>query len=891
MFDLDTAIASWRATLTYNRTFTADDLDELEQHVRDQVTALGREGVPAKEAFRQTLGEMGSYGEAEAEYRKVYWGKLRRRHQLTDELAWRLSMLKNYLKIVLRNVKQHPGYTFINVAGLAVGIACCLLIFSYVRDELSFDRFHENADSIYRLISVANGPDGARDIALSRTPEGPALVQEFSEVRKAVRLFQFRGDRSELIQYGDQRFRESGIFFVDSTFFDVFSFSFLKGVPETALVRPNTVVLTESMARKYFGDADPLGETIQLGIRGTTLEVTGVVEDVSPRSHLQFNFLGSFASLSASARADNWVRIWLYTYILLEDDARIDRLETKLPDYIAKYNPDLYERYRQGEGEFPLRLQPLVDIHFDNISGVDLNYRSGDRRTVYTFSIIGVFILFIACINFVNLALALAANRAREVGIRKVAGAVRRQLVVQFLAETVSFSLAASLLAFGLAHAVLPVFNTLAERTITLGGVADPTVWGAVLGASLLVGVAAGGYPAFVLSAFRPAAVLKGGLHRGGKGVSLRRILVVFQFSISTFLLIGTGILYDQLGYFHSKNLGFDKEQVVLIPIQDTSLRGRFKTIKQAFARHPNVVAASGIQSPPGADGLWRFVRAGESDDTGALWKTYHGDFDYVDLMGMTIVAGRSFSESFGTDTTDAVLLNEAAVRALGWDSASAIGRRIVADDQENTIIGVVQDFHHASLHEPITPLVIALNPNTARVLAVRILPTAPAETLADLERLWKEWDTAYPFVYSFLDEDFARKYRNEETMGQLFGYFAALAIFIACLGLFGMAAHTAERRTKEIGVRKVLGASVASILIMLSKDFTRMVGLALLIAAPLAYLVMNRWLQDFAYRIEIGPGVFLQAGGSVLLMALLTISYHAIQAATTNPVSALRYE
>ena len=808
-------------------------------------------------------------------------------------------MFKNYFKIALRNLLKSKGYTLINVAGLALGLAACLLILLFVQDELSYDRHHAEADQIYRVTLEAllgeqeiNGP-------ITPAPMAQALVNDYPEVVQATRLFTFSGET--LVRYEANQFIEERFFFGDSTVFDVFTFPLLQGDPETALVEPNTVVLTESTARKYFGQEDPMGKTIRVDDQ-FDYEVTGVMEDVPETSHFHFDFLGSLGTLGNS-RNPMWVSNNFRTYFILADGQRAEALEAKFPAMVEKYaGPQVEEilgitidQFFASGGKFEFHLQALTDIHLHS----HLNYEiepNGDITYVYAFSIIAFLILLIACINFMNLATARSAGRAKEVGVRKVLGSNRRQLTLQFLMESMLLSLIALGVALVLAVALLPVFNTLSGKALE-SNYGDGVMLSGLIGLAVLVGLLAGSYPAFFLASFRIVNVLKGQGQAGLKSSKLRSGLVVFQFVISIVLMIGTAMVYRQVDFVQSKHLGFEKEHVIVLERFD-ALGPQQEAFKQQLVQHPNVVAVAGANTLPGRTfGDTSFFVEGAPPDQLRNIRVLMTDFDLLETLNLDLIDGRFFSHDFSTDSS-AVILNEAAVKEFGFAEAEAVGKRLVSpgfgDEEEQyiSIIGVVKDFHFQSLHDTIRPLGLFIGRNFT-YLAARIQPEDIPGTLAALETQWQTFAPEQPLTYSFLDSDVDALYQRDQRQGSLFGTFALLAIMIACLGLFGLAAFTAEQRTKEIGVRKVLGASVPGIIVLLSKEFTTLVVIAFVVAAPAALWAMTQWLEGFAYSMDLVGAwwIFLGAGAAALLIAWLTVGYQSIRAALTNPVEALRYE
>jgi putative ABC transport system permease protein len=799
-------------------------------------------------------------------------------------------MLKNYLKIAARNLLKHKAYAFINTAGLAVGMTCCLLILLYVQDELSYDRHHENADRIYRVVLEAQIADNELSAPVVSAPMAKALVDEFPEVVQATRFV--KSGSSTLFRYRDNSFVEDNVIAADSTIFEVFTIPLLQGDPKTALVEPNSIVLTEEMARKYFGDENPMNQTLAV-VNQFEGKVTGVAKSLPANSHFHFNFLVSLAT-DGGQSSQSWTANGYYTYILLRENYPPEQLEAKFPELVRKYvGPQLkaedgisFDEFLAAGNRYGFYLQPLTAIHLHSHLGYELE-PNGDVAYVYIFSAVAFFILLIACINFMNLATARSAQRAKEVGVRKTLGSSRLQLVRQFLLEAVLLSFVALLLAAMLVELLLPALNQVAGKQLQTDYFGNGLLAAGFAGIALLVGVLAGSYPAFFLSSFRPVMTLKGKLQAGMGSARLRNGLVVFQFAVSIILIVGAAVVFRQLEYVRHKKLGFDKEHVVVIQ-RAGALKQKLAVFKQELLQHPNVIKASASVSLPGKlFSQSSFQPEGATLNEATVMSVFVVDDQFIETLGIEMAAGRNFSRELLTDSA-AVILNESAARRLGW--TEAIGKPLTSDDRRYTVIGVVKDFHFESLHQQIRPLLIRLGASVL-YMSVRIRPENLASTLAFLKDKWQALVPEQPFEYFFLDSDFDRLYRAEERTGRIFGYFSALAIFIACLGLFGLAAFAAERRTKEIGVRKVLGASVRQIVLLLSKEFTRLIVLAFVVAAPISYFAMNRWLQDFAYRTEINPFIFVLAGLFALVIAWLTVGYQALKAALANPVEALRYE
>ena len=791
-------------------------------------------------------------------------------------------MFPNYLKTALRSLRKQKLFSLINLFGLAVGITVTILILLYVQAELSYDDSQENREQVYRVLRQASLNGNEYLIGITSGPFAAALQTDFPEtIHEAVRVLPNDG----LVTYQNHSFMENKFYLADGNFFEVFSFPFRRGDPATALTQPNSVVLTAAMARKYFGDDDPIGKTLLLDEQ-YQFTVTGVLADNIGRSHLDFDFMASIEFMNRFDWFSDWWNNMLFTYVRIESPAAAQQLESQLPGFMDKYFGDDFAR---NGTRVDLTLQPLGDIYFQNEVRYDYA-RHGDEKAVYIFFAIAVFILLIACINYMNLTTARASRRGREIGVRKVLGAHRGKLILQFLAESFLMTLAAIVLAMAAVELLLPFFNAAFRLDLAID-FTRPQSLAFLGGILLLVSLLAGSYPAFLLSSFQPVKVLKSRRDREAHDVLIRKGLVIFQFCISVFLIIATLLVGQQLDYLRSKDLGFDESQVVLVPLNNQEIRDQQETFKERLRNEPGVVNASVMSGQPGGfHDTMSFDLAGRDDNF--RFRTVYTDYDYVQTLGIELAAGRNFSRDFGSDD-HAVLLNETAVRALGWSNEEAVGKTLhntMFDTTESEIVGVVRDFHFSSLKDRIEPLLIGIRP-WGRMMAVKVQSADMAGALAAIEAQWNNISPAYPCTYTFLDETFQQLYRQEQRESVLFKIFAVISILIACLGIFALASFAAEERTREIGIRKVLGATIPGLVRLLSRDFVKLVALGNLLAWPLAWLAMNRWLGDFAYRIEIGWGVFVLAGALALLIALLTVSWQAIRAALANPVKALRYE
>lgn len=809
-------------------------------------------------------------------------------------------MFTNYLKTAFRSLRKQGGYTLINLFGLALGLACCLLIMLYVVDEWSFDRYHTKADRIYRLNIDIKFGGNSMNMAVTPDPVGPTLKQDYPQVEQFVRLHQ-RGTYPVKRAGTINTLREENITFADSTLFDVFTLPLISGDPRRALTQPYTVVISEAAARRHFGNQDPVGQTLVFDKQD--YKVTGLMRDMPTNTHFHADFFLSMAS--DDYPWGQWLSNNHHTYIVLKPGTDPDAFAKNLDVVTEKYaGPQFqaaigssFSQFKQSGNRFHLWMTPLKDIHLRSNQQIELA-PNGNIQYVYIFSAVALFILLIAVINFMNLATARSAGRAKEVGVRKVLGSERSQLMSQFMAESVLMTSLAMLLALALVALLMPLFNDVAAKTLRLRQLLSP-YWLLVLGLLPIgVGLLAGSYPALFLSSFRPIAVLKGTIttNTSRRGVSLRSGLVVFQFMMSVVLIIGTLIVYRQITYIQTKNLGFQRDHVLTVNGVNV-LDKRAETFKQEVLQLPGVVtgSVSGYLPTPSNRSNTSFFPEGQVEQTKAVnMQNWGVDHDYIKTFGMQVVHGRDFSRSFGSDSS-AIILNETAAKLFGGNSV--VGKRIAtfADSQLKTfktytVIGIIKNFHYESLRQNIGGLSMVLNPNSGGA-AFRLNSANLPALVHQIEAKWKALVPGQPFSYEFMEDGFDNMYRAEQRIGTLALTFAALAVLIACLGLFGLAAFTAEQRTKEIGVRKVLGASVPSLIALLSKDFLKLVLIAIVIATPLAWWAMRQWLQDFAYKIDIEWWVFALAGTLAVAIALLTVSFQSIKAALMNPVKSLRAE
>jgi putative ABC transport system permease protein len=805
-------------------------------------------------------------------------------------------MLRNYLKIAWRNLMLRKAYTAINILGLAIGLAACLLIVLFIQHELSYDKYHAKTKRMYRM--TINGMLAGKGITATyaSAPAGPALIREIPGIETTTRMVS-RG--TFIVKKGTESFKEERVIFADSNFFNVFSIPLLKGNPKTILREPKTLVITQTIANKYFGDADPIGKTLTFGEKDV-YRITGLCKDVPSNTHFHYDM---FASINGEQLGAKWLSSGALTYVVLREGYSVEKLNAAMPAIVDKYiGPEIKEFIGISHAEFKKRgdkiefvFQPIADIHLKSHIDGEIEANS-DIKYVYIFSAIALFILMIACINFMNLSTAGSANRAKEVGIRKVLGSVQGQLIGQFLSESVLVTFMALGAALVIVAVALPYFNQLSGKAFDVSILVKGMMLPAILLSCLFIGLLAGSYPAFFLSAFKPVSVLKGKISAGFKSSWLRSTLVTTQFVVSIGMIIGTIVVYRQLSFIQNKKVGFDKDQVLIL--HDTYVLGQklntFKDEIKQLSQVANATMAGYIPAGASNSGGDGFELVNGSDHPVTYRdKTYNIDDDYLPTLGITLAAGRNFSRNIRSDTA-AVLINEAAAKEFGFKNPigqqlRTIGNGEPLSKRTYTVIGVVKNFHFESIHNHIAPLVMYYGADTYQ-MAIRVRTSDIPNLLTALEQKWKG-QTDNPFSYSFLNERFNKTYLLEQRTGQLFSIFATLTIIISCLGLFGLAMFTAQQRTKEIGVRKVLGASVLSVVVLLSKDFVRLILIAILIVTPIAWFVMNQWLKDFAYRVEISWWIFAVAGVLAIAVALLTVSFQSIKAALMNPIKSLRSE
>jgi ABC-type antimicrobial peptide transport system permease subunit len=794
---------------------------------------------------------------------------------LKNSVYWSIQMIKNYVKIAFRNIGKHRGYSFINIFGLAIGISACVLLLMWVQDEWSYDRFHTNSQDIYRILL---DPLGASSTHEAVTPPVLAgrMKENFPEVIETARV---STSGTLLFKSGDKAFYESRGIFADASFFEMFSFPFVQGDPDTAFAELRSIVITEDMALKYFEGKNPLGKTLTINTN-SDYKVTGVIKNIPHKSHLDFSYIRNFELLKEfGVELDSWENVSFYTYVQLKDNSSHKQIDEKLKVLIEQEDP----------GHNLYYLQPLAQIHLRSNFNFDPAV-TGNIMYIYIFLAAALFILLIACINFMNLATARSGTRAKEVGMRKAIGAFRTDIIKQFFGESLLLSFTALMFSLILLYLFLPVFNNLSGKELSLSGSGGIQIILGFIGIALFTGLLSGSYPALFLSSFQTVNVIKNFPQSGKKGSLFRKILVVTQFSLTIIILIGTIIVHKQLRHIRNQNLGYDKDSMVCFP-----LRGEFgrklEAAKAELLQDPNILNFAVTSSLPthigsGTSGAgWE----GKPEGLRIQMQIVSVDFDYLDTFRMEMAEGRFFSEEFESDSKEGHILNEAAIKAMGLDSP--LGKRFTVWGRKGTIIGVVKDFNYKSLHNEIEPLILTMEPRAYRYGCIRISSAHIEETIGTIENVWNTFSAGFPFDYAFLDDRLDNLYKSEQSIGTVFNYFTLLVMFIACLGLFGLASFTAETRTKEIGIRKVLGAPVSRIVLLLSREYAKWVLYANILAWPAAYFIMSKWLESFAYRTDIRIQMFFLAAAMALAIALVTISYQCIKTALSNPVDSLKYE
>jgi len=804
--------------------------------------------------------------------------------------SWRTLMLKSYLKIAIRNIRRNKGFSFINISGLAIGMACFILIALYIQKEFSFDTFHDKADRIYRILEKRPGSLGMEENVFCTTvaPLAQTLLDEYAEVSHATRIHSFYNE-DFLFVYDKKSFYEKGLL-ADKYFFDVFSFSLIEGDPQSALAEPLSLIISEKLAAKYFGNDEPLGKTISLSGR-YDMKVTGIVEDPPDNSHIQFDFLLSLDSIETLRNDENFLNYWnrareYYTYLELQEAVNPKDFAEKLPKFVNSHmvGVSLME-------DLVLSIQPLKSIHLKSKAMHDLT-ENNSMQTIIIFSLIASLILLIACINYMNISTARTSKRTKEIGVRNAVGASRKQLLIQFIGESFVHTIIAFCAALFIAKMVLRYFNAAVNRELTLNIFGNYQFLLVLVGMIVLTGLFSGIYPAFYMSSFPPANILKRTHSHPPRLTRFRNVLVVTQFCISVLLINSTLVILKQLNFIRNTELGYNREHILVYPIRDVTMWRNFETIKNTILQNPNIVGVTRSDNLPlsikSVIGIKVINSVGVEVERDIA--TARIDSEFLDVFEIDILSGRNFSDKFANDTKESVLLNETAVKYLGL--TDPIGKKcLIWPATEGKVIGVVKDFSFQSLHQEIGPLALTYYPDVGRFMSVKIRPSNLQGTIQFIKKTIDSFEPVHPFTFSFMDDTFNSMYQREQRTGSFFGYFSAIAIILAYLGLFGLVAHKVESRIKDIGIRKVLGASVREIVVYLSKEFFILIGIANFIAIPIILIAMHEWLQTFAYRISVGGEIFLLSFGLTLMITFLTVNYQTLKAATANPVDSLRYE
>ena len=856
------------------------------------------------DVWKTTVGDFDEYfhylaeKEGAKKAKRWYWQQILRYapSKVTHKIYWSATMFFNYLKISFRNLKKHKSYSFINIFGLAVGLVCFVLIGLFVQYELSYDSFHNNSDRTYRIIAQQPGNEymGSDMFALTPTAMSATMKSDFPEVEFAT----YFGMTRTLLSVEDETFRESGVL-SDGDFFQIFSYQWYEGNPETALEDPNSIILTNSLANKLFGSDKAIGKSINQTYgngKEVTKTVTGVVADPPKNSHFTFNYvINDQTTPYYKYNLDEWSNTNYYSFITLKDGASAEEFAQKLPAFAETYIGSS-DYYKNSPEKLPVHsLQALKDIHLHS-SGLNFNpSSSGSINTVYMFSAIAIIILLIACVNYMNLSTARSLTRSKEIGVRKVVGAIRSNLVVQFLSEAVVISLLSIIAAVLFIALILPTFSNLIGRELTTQIFLQWDFWALTLAASLGVGIISGSYPAFFTSKLKPAFILKSHAKSGKKTSLLRNTLVVGQFTVTIVLLIGSIVVFQQLNFIQTTDTGLNRDQVISITTNDPEIWDRFNTVKEELIKNPSIQAVSSSQYDPVYMSSRTTVTNWEGSHEGDELSIYISPvgFDFIEMFDIEIIEGRSFSEELLSPSKADYLINEAALAELGWTPSQAIGKSFEAWGNSGTIVGVVRNFNFLSLRQEISPLTIMLTPdyNHHRYVLVKTDGGQVQQTISDVQNTFASFSPDLPFSYTFLDDSYNSLYEEELQLSTIFNYFTLLAFIIASLGLFGLATFVIEQRTKEIGIRKVLGASVPQILALLNKDFLKLILISFLIAAPAGWFLSNSWLKDFAYRIDVGPAILILSALLAFGVAMITISFKSIKTAMANPINSLKSE
>ncbi len=882
MFNLEKSIQIWKRQLRRSPAFEDGDIAELESHLRDEMERLKAEGLSEEEAFYKATK---TFGEPDPIADEMYKTKTTKTVATPPwkESKWMPAMISNYLKVARRNLSQNKLYAGINISGLAIAIVCCLFIYLFIHNELNYDRFHEKEDRIYKVTRLMEGNDGFRKIGITSAPFADALKIDFpNTIEEVIRIMPSDG----VVTIDNNNFTEDRFYIADANLFDVFSWPLIQGNPETVLSQPYTVAISEETALKYFGNEDAIGKTIRVN-NDNEYEITGVFKKPpNAQSHIEFDLVASMETFKNAAFYSGWWWNNLHTYILLAPNVQPEQLESQLTSFINKYFGD---NIAQNNRRIELALLPLSEVYFANDIQYDSQIAHGDKTIIYMFGIVALLIIIVACVNFVNMATARSVSRAKEIGIRKTLGAHRSNLMAQFLGESLLMSFSAGILSFLIVYYTTPLFEQLTGKNISISLFSPQILFFSFL-FILITGLLSGIYPALFLSSFEPVKALKEKINFGVSQLFVRKGLIVFQFTVSSLLIIGTLIVNQQLNFISNKSLGFESNQLLNIDI-NLSVSERLETFQQSLEQIPGVEISSAMSGTPGGFYDNYLFRAGENWDQTHTLKTLFTDHNFSEVMDLNMLAGRDFSNEYASDSTNSVIINKTAADMFGWTPELAIGKRFqnqFLDSTARVVIGVVEDFHFQSLYQPIAPLVVAMN-DDRREFLVKVESENINGTLTSIEEVWNEFSPFFPIEYHFIDQQFEQLYENDTRQRSVFAVFTFIAVLIACMGLFSLASFNAEKRRKEMGVRKILGADFSSILILFNKEMLMTVFISFIIAAPLTYFLAELWLQNYAYRISNSYQSLIIAGLVVLTLSLITISYQSIKIALSNPVNNLK--
>jgi len=890
MFDLEKSIAAWRQQYQHRDTISTDDLAELEQHLRDEISELVATGLSQQTAFLQAARDMGDFNTAEIEYGKVFWSKAKREQRLRDAISTRLSMFGSYFRIAIRSMIKQKVYASINIFGLAAGLACFILIFLFVQFEFSYDRFYEDVDEIYRVTKRNPGDVylGTDHFALTQPPLASTIESEFQEIESATSFAYLES----LINTNGHTVWEKGLQ-ADPSFFRVFGLSLAQGDTATALSNPFSIILTQSLAIKIFGNQDPMGKVLTLD-QNSQYQVTGVISNPPSNSTIQYQFLASVLSddyYQQQIAENRWNSNYMYTFLRLREDANIASIESKMPVLVDKYlypeQPGIPEADKES-----FYFQALGDVHLNSTANFDLG-RHGNKTQVFMMIVIAIIILLLACINYINLAIARSLKRSQEVGLRKTIGAVKPQLFRQFIGESLVITITGMILALGIAYLCLPFFSDIVMRDLSFSSLFSRSFILGLCTLTIFTAGISGFYPASLMASLNPIDALKKRITNVHSRFNFQHILIVTQFTASIVLITCGYIIYHQLDFVRTKEMGYNRSHIVNVDIHDNNqeLKENIAIVKSSIQQNAGIVDVSASHALPSNVTMQQtiFGWQGAAEDDRLYLHVNAIDYNFLSLYGIELVSGRSFSTDFPSDAQTACIINQTTARLLGWSPDEAIGQSFMHDDVLRTVIGVAKDFHLHSVHHAIKPLLLFIDDGGRfDYLSIKVAPGSLPQSLDGIEAIVQE-ASSFPFEYAFLDDQFDQLYASEEKLASTLGFFTIIAFLIASLGLFGLAAFSAEQRNKEIGVRKILGASSGRIAWMLSKEFSVLVLFSSLIATPIAYIVSTKWLQIFAYRVELTPFIFLTTALVALLIAQLAVGYQAFRAAWINPIHILR--